>query len=280
MGAGYTAQCMIAQLKVNKNLVMHGTTRSKEHFKAIESAGASPLFFGGEKPSIEGSQLLREASNILISISPKQQGDITLLHHREDIKANKNLVWLGYLSTVGVYGNHEGAWVDEESETRPTSQRSIWRKFAEDQWLDLYKEMGLPVHIFRLPGIYGRGRGPQNKLKTGTARRINKPGQFFNRAHVSDIASVLALSMNKPNPGSIYNVVDDEPAPPQDVLAYTAELMGIKPPPLISFEDADLTDMARSFYTDNKRVSNKKIKSELGAELKYPTYREGIKASL
>lgn len=282
LGAGYTAQTMMRFYPANQ---MWGTTRTPNKAKAIQDIGAVPIIFSGETTSEELSPILREAENILISISPKLDGGPLLKHHEADILANKNLRWIGYLSTVGVYGNHDGEWVDENSETRPGSDRSLWRKKTEDQWLTLAKEEGLPVHIFRLPGIYGpkingKGRGPLEKLKAGTARRINKPGQVFNRAHVEDIAMVLEASCHNPNPGAIYNIADDEPAPPQDVLAYAAELLGVEVPPLIEFEDAEMSKMAKSFYSDNKRVSNKRIKEELGITLKYPTYREGIKACL
>ena len=277
LGAGYTAQTMMTNYPANQ---MWGTTRTPEKATAIEQSGAVPIIFTGEEPSEELSPILREVENILISISPKLDGGPLLKHHEADILANKNLKWIGYLSTVGVYGNHDGAWVDESSETRPGSDRSLWRKKTEDQWLKLHKDHGLPVHIFRLPGIYGPGRGPLEKLKAGTARRINKPGQVFNRAHVEDIATVLEASCQQPNPGAIYNVADDEPAPPQDVLAYAAELLLVKTPPLINFEDAEMSGMAKSFYSDNKRISNKRIKEELGIKLKYPTYKEGIKACL
>ena len=283
LGAGYTAKTMIRQLRAEAQFAktpITGTTRSCQNFNNIKAAGAEPILFEGTNPSENLSEIIRQASHILTSISPKQAGDPVLAHHSDDLKANKNLKWLGYLSTVGVYGDHQGAWVDEKSATRPSSERSKWRKTAEDHWLTLYKKANLPVHIFRLPGIYGPGRGPLNKLKQGRARRIEKPGQVFNRTHVEDIAQTLIASFKHPNPGTIYNVADDEPAPPQDVLAYGADLLGIEPPPLISFADAEMTEMARSFYTDNKRVSNKRIKEELGVQLKYPTYREGLKACL
>lgn len=277
LGAGYTAQTMMKSYPANQ---MWGTTRTPDKATAIQQSGAVPIIFTGEEPSEELSPLLREVENILISIRPKLDGGPLLKHHQADILANKNLKWVGYLSTVGVYGNHDGEWVDETSETRPGSDRSLWRKKTEDQWLQLHKDYGLPVHIFRLPGIYGPGRGPLEKLKAGTARRINKPGQVFNRAHVEDIVTVLEASCQQPNPGAIYNIADDEPAPPQDVLAYAAELLLVKTPSLINFEDAIMSGMAKSFYTDNKRVSNKRIKEELGIKLKYPTYREGMKACL
>lgn len=277
LGAGYTAQTMMKLYPAKK---MWGTTRTTEKASAIEAVGATPVIFTGQTPSEELSPILREAENILISISPKLDGGPLLKHHQEDLLANKNLKWIGYLSTVGVYGNHDGEWVDEYAETRPGSDRSLWRKRTEDQWIALNKEQGIPVHIFRLPGIYGKGRGPLEKLKAGKARRINKEGQVFNRAHVEDIAMVLETSCHNPNPGAIYNIADDEPAPPQDVLAYAAELLGVEIPPLIEFKDAEMSKMAKSFYSDNKRVSNKRIKEELGIKLKYPTYREGIKACL
>jgi len=283
LGAGYTAKCMMQQMRA-ENLpqakTMWGTTRTGRNLENIKEAGAQPILFEGTQHKKDVGEVISQASNMLISISPKEEGDLVLKHYEQDIKANKNLHWVGYLSTVGVYGNHEGAWVTEESATNPSSERSQWREKAENQWLQLHKEINLPVHIFRLPGIYGPGRGPQNKLKAGTARRIDKKGQVFNRAHVDDIAATLIASMQNPNPGAIYNIADDEPAPPQDVLAYAADLMGIEVPPLIPFEEAPMTQMAKSFYTDNKRISNKRIKQELGVQLKYPTYKEGIKACL
>ena len=260
---------------------MWGTTREEEKKSEILEAGAEEvIIFNGHEPEAELKELLRKAENILISIGPDENGDRILAHHKDDLVENENLRWLGYLSTVGVYGNHDGAWVDETSETNPGSERSSWRKKAEDQWLELYETRSLPVHIFRLPGIYGKGRGPVSKIKSGTARRIHKEGQVFNRAHVEDIAAALEASCQNPNPGRVYNIADDEPAPPQDVLAYAAELIGVETPPLIEFEDADFSPMAKSFYNDNKRVSNKRMKEELGVKLKYPTYREGIKASI
>ena len=277
MGAGYTAKTMMAN---HPKARLWGTTRSSEKMAAIEKAGAIPLLFDGESRSDEVAEALRTANHILISISPDERGDITLRHHADDLLANPAIGWIGYLSTVGVYGDHDGAWVDETAETRPNSDRSTWRKLAEDQWLDFATAHDLPIHIFRLPGIYGPGRGPQQKLKKGTARRIEKPGQVFNRAHVEDIAAALDASTKAPAKSRIYNIADDEPAPPQDVIAFAAECMGLEIPPLIPFEEAEMSAMARSFYSDNKRIDNKRMKQELGVKLKYPTYREGIRAAL
>jgi nucleoside-diphosphate-sugar epimerase len=201
-----------------------------------------------------------------------------LRHYRDEIARLSTLAWIGYLSTVGVYGNAAGAIVDETAELHPNNERTRARVVAESGWLALGETTGRPVQVFRLAGIYGPGRSALDKLRAGTARRIVKPGQVFNRIHVEDIASVLEASIARPRAGAIYNVADDEPAPPEDVIAYGAELLGIEPPPEIPFEDADLTPMARSFYGDSRRISNARIKSELGVTLAYPNYREGLRA--
>jgi nucleoside-diphosphate-sugar epimerase len=184
-----------------------------------------------------------------------------------------------YLSTVGVYGDHGGAWVDEESECRPFSKRSRERLLAENEWRRFGAESGAPVAIIRLAGIYGPGRGPFEKIKAGTARRIVKPGQVFNRVHVDDIARIVEAAFEKRADG-IFNGVDDEPAPPQDVLLYAAELLGLPPPPEVQFDNAKLSAIARSFYAESKRVRNDKVKRALGVTLRYPTYREGLRATL
>jgi nucleoside-diphosphate-sugar epimerase len=191
-----------------------------------------------------------------------------------------SLAWVGYLSTTGVYGDRDGGWVDETSELRPSGARGRRRVAAETAWLDLWRDRGVPVHIFRLAGIYGPGRSPFDALRAGTAKRIVKPGQVFSRIHVDDLASVLLSSIARPRPGAVYNVCDDEPASPADVVAHAAQLLGAPPPPLVSFDEAALSPMARSFYADNKRVSNALIKTELGVRLRYPDYRAGLAAIL
>ena len=277
LGAGYTAQTFMSLYPQTK---MIGTTRSAEKAEKIKKLGATPFIYDGQAASTELKAAVNNASTILISIAPSAEGDRVLSNLKTELLSAENLSWIGYLSTIGVYGNHDGAWVDETTPTSPISNRAKWRKEAEKSWLNLYEEYGRPVHIFRLPGIYGSKRGPHKKLIEGTARRIEKKNQVFNRAHVIDIAAVLKASMQLPNPGNIYNIADNEPAPPQDVLEFAANELGLQVPPLIKFEDAEMTEMARSFYGDNKRVSNRKIIEELGIELKYPTYREGIKACL
>jgi nucleoside-diphosphate-sugar epimerase len=200
--------------------------------------------------------------------------------HRDDIADMPNLMWLGYLSTTGVYGDRGGGWVDETSELCPGSERGRRRVAAEAGWLQLRRDRGVPVHIFRLAGIYGPGRSPFDALRIGTARRVGKPGQVFSRIHVDDLAVVLLASINRLLPGAVYNVCDDEPASSADVIAHAAALLGVPTPPLMPFDSADLSPMARSFYADNKRVSNALIKKELRVQLRYPNYRAGLAAIL
>ena len=221
------------------------------------------------------------AQALLTSAAPGEDGDPVLAEWRDTIAENAgNFRWIGYLSTTGVYGDHDGGWVDEETGLTPTTKRGKQRVQAEGEWWHLAKEHTLPLHIFRLAGIYGPGRGPFAKVRNGTARRIVKPNQVFSRTHVEDIAQVLAASIAAPRPGRIYNVCDDLAAPPEDVIAHAAELLGLPLPPAEDFATAEMTPMARSFYAESKRVRNDRIKSELGVRLLYPTYREGLAALL
>ena len=214
-----------------------------------------------------------DVTHILTSIPPDETGDPVLDCHLADL-SKAPLVWAGYLGTTAVYGDRGGGWVDEDSDTRPSLERARRRAMAESAWLD----SGLPSHIFRLAGIYGPGRSAIENLRAGNARRIVKAGQVFSRIHVADIATVLEASIDQPSSGRIYNVCDDEPAPPQDVVAYAAALLGMDAPAEQDYQTAELSPMARTFYADNRRVSNSRIKSELGVQLKYPNYREGLKA--
>jgi nucleoside-diphosphate-sugar epimerase len=193
-------------------------------------------------------------------------------------RLSKQLQWVGYLSTTGVYGDRGGDWVDEESSLEPNTTRGERRLKAEQNWLKLCNDHGLPVHLFRLAGIYGPGRNQLLTVLNGTAKRIIKAGQIFSRIHVDDIAGVLTASIAKPNPCRAYNVCDDEPCPPQEVVEYAASLLGLPLPPEIPFEEANLSSMAKSFYADSKRVSNQRMKNELGYQLLYPNYREGLLA--
>ena len=216
------------------------------------------------------------ATHILSSVPPDEQGDPVLAEHAADLARLNGVRWVGYLSTTGVYGDHGGGWVDETTPANPIGERGRRRVEAERGW----RALPLPVHVFRLAGIYGPGRNQFDGLRAGTAKRIDKPGQVFSRIHVDDLAAALRLSMGAPRTAAIYNLADDEPAPPQEVVAYAADLLGVEPPPLIPFEQAELSPMAASFYAESKRVSNALIKRELGWRPKFPTYREGLRALL
>lgn len=268
-GHGYTATALSRRLSPQGWRII-GTTRNVEQLSEIEAVGATALVWPGTKPDLDG------VTHMLISTAPDEMGDPVLAALEEEVAARaQQFEWVGYLSTTAVYGDHQGAWVDEATPATPTARRGRWRVAAEQQWAGV---KGLPLHIFRLAGIYGPARGPFSKLRRGGLRRIIKKDQVFSRIHVDDIAQVLAASMARPNPGAIYNVCDDEPVPPQDVIGYAAELQGLPLPPAVPFEEAEMTPMARSFYMENKRVRNDRIKDELGVRLLYPNYRIGLEA--
>ncbi len=232
--------------------------------------------FDGVSPGPTLSPDLRQASHVVLSIPPSEAGDPALNLHRADLDAAR-LEWLCYFSTVGVYGDFGGQWIDESAPTRPINRRSAHRVEIEQQWRDYAEGRGVPLLILRLAGIYGPGRSAFDKLREGTARRIVKPGQVFNRIHVEDIGRVTALAAERKLSGT-FNLADNEPAPPQDLIAYAATRLGVPVPPDLPFEQAEMTPMARSFYSDNKRVSNAAIKQALGIELLYPDYRAGLDA--
>ncbi|MCX2724185.1 SDR family oxidoreductase [Roseibium salinum] len=273
-GVGFSSRAFIEEVRGRFDWI-GGTTRSPEKAEELRDAGIEPFLFDGKSKGDGIADALRTATHVLISIAPDETGDPVLVHHGEDIATGRP-VWTGYLSTVGVYGNHDGAWVDEDTPCKPVSKRSVQRVAAEQAWLGLAGDHELPVQIFRLSGIYGPGRNALENLKKGTARRLVKPGQVFNRIHVADIAGALKTALEKPST-RIFNVTDDEPSPPQDVVAYAAELLGMEPPPETPFETAELTPMARSFYGENKRVSNQRIKDELGYTFRYPNYRTALR---
>jgi nucleoside-diphosphate-sugar epimerase len=236
------------------------------------------LVFNRNRPLLPDA--LAGVTHVLVSVPPDEQGDPVRDCHGRDIAALSTLRWLGYLSTTGVYGDRGGDWVDESSALAPTGARGSRRAAAERGWLDLYRRHNIPLHVFRLAAIYGPGRSPFAALRAGTAKRIDKPGQVFSRIHVEDLASVLCASMTQPRPGAVYNVCDDDPAPPEAVVAHAALLLGMPPPPLLPLAEAGLSPMALSFYGDNKRVRNRLIKEELGITLRYPDYRAGLAAIL
>ncbi len=273
LGLGYSAHAFVRTIRPRTVI---GTTRSHARADALLERGIRSILVTGEhSPSL--SEALRSATHVLVSAAPGAQGDPFLFDYERDLAAAPDLSWIGYLSTVGVYGDHQGAVVDERSLCVAMSDRNLWRLDAEDAWFALGRRIHVPVGIFRLAGIYGPGRNTLVSLSEGRSKRIIKPGQVFNRIHVDDIAATLAASVARPA-ARYYNVSDDEPAPPQDVVAYAAGLMGVEPPPEIPFEEAELSPMARSFYGEVKRISNRRIHEELGVTLRYPTYREGLSA--
>ena len=276
-GLGYSAQALARRL-VAAGWRVTGTCRSAERQAQLREDGFSATLFDRDRPIDAGA--LDGVTHLLISVPPDVVGDPVLAMHRRDIAAMNRLAWLGYLSTTGVYGDRDGGWVDETSRLLPTGERGRRRIAAEQGWLDLWNQNGVPVQIFRLAAIYGPGRSAFDSLRAGTARRIDKRGQVFSRIHVADLANVLIASIERPRAGAVYNVCDDEAAAPAAVVARAAELLGIEPPPLVPLDAAELSPMARSFYDDNKRVSNRLIKDELGVSLRYPDYRAGLAAIL
>lgn len=267
IGHGYSAR-VLAPLLIARGWRVIGTTRSEKNLAAIRAQGVEAMIWDG------GPLPLDRATHLISSVAPGPEGDPVLSRLGTEIAAAGQLQWVGYLSTVGVYGDHQGGWVDEETPLTPSTPRGKARVRAEAAW----QALDLPLHVFRLAGIYGPGRGPFARVRNGTARRIIKEGQVFNRIHVEDIAQVLLASIADPDPGAIYNVCDDDAAPPQDVIACAAELLNLPLPPEIDFETADLSPMARSFYAESKRVRNDKIRRDLGVRLRYPDYRTGLRA--
>ena len=271
-GLGYCADYLSAKL-IKQGWQVSATCRTSEKAAVLEASGIRPVLLSGKKVTVTD---LGKADHILISVPPEQDGSDPVINFAEAALAalQDQLKWVGYLSTTGVYGDHQGAWIDEETPAGLLSERGQRRVAAEAQWA----ATGLPMHYFRLAGIYGPGRNSLRALQNGTARRVVKQGQVFSRIHLADITRILEASMANPNAGRAYSVCDDTPAPPQDVVTYAAELMGVSPPALQDFATAELSPMARSFYGENKRIRNNRIKEELGVSLEYPDYRAGLSA--
>lgn len=277
-GLGFSAMTLTRRLR-SRGWAVAGTVRSAEKAAVLAAEGVDAVTFDGTGPGADVPEALDGADHVVVSIPPGEGGDPVLRFHHADLAGRAGSIrWLGYLSTIGVYGNRDGGWVTEEDETDPVSPRNGRRVEAEADWLAFGVETGIPVMLFRIAGIYGPGRNALASVANGTARRIVKPGQVFNRIHVEDIAGVLEASIARPRAGGVYNLADDLPAPPQDVITYAAGKLGVEPPPEVPFETADMTPMARSFYSSNRRASNARIKDELGVRLAYPDYRAGIDA--
>ncbi len=278
-GLGYSA-ARVARRLAAEGWSIAGSARTQEGAEAIAAHGYDALVFDGTRPNAQVRHELARASHVLVSVPPDAEGDPVLRHHGHDFRHAPSLGWIGYLSTIGVYGDSRGAWIDETAPVEATSERGRRRIAAEREWLAMGYGLRIATTSFRLAGIYGPGRSAIDRLRDGTAHCIVKPGQVFNRIHVDDIAAAVCAAMAARVVSEVYNVTDDEPAPPQDVVAYAAELLHMPPPPEIAFADAQLSPMAASFYADNKRVSNARLRQELGIALQFPTYREGLRAIL
>lgn len=279
-GYGYSCDYLGYALQQAGGWEIAGTTRDLGKKALMHERDIRAYIFDYSKPLNDPLLFLKGVTHLLISTPPDDEGDPVFIMHADDILRHDTLKWVGYLSSTSVYGDRGGAWVDETTEPVPNSKRGSRRLLAEEQWLSLQKKHGLPVHIFRLAGIYGPGRSALDSVRAGVARRIDKPGHAFSRIHVDDIVGALLASMLNPAPGEIYNVCDDNAAPSHEVIKYACELLGLTPPPLIPFEDAGMAPIALSFYKDNKRVRNDKIKEALGVVLRYPDYRAGLRACL
>jgi len=276
-GLGYTA-CRLAERLIGEGWRVAGTTRDREKVSALQSLGIDVHVVGegGQEPSL--TEALHGTSQVLVSVPPDDQGDPVVRYHGADIAKLENLHWLGYLSSTAVYGDHGGAWVDETTPPSPSGETGRRRLGAETSWLDLRRTSRVPVHIFRLAGIYGPGRSALDRVRAGTARRIVKPGHVLSRIHVDDIVGVLMASMARPRAGAIYNLCDDRPASGAEVTTLAAELLDAAPPPEISYDAAEISPEARRFFADHRRVRNELIKSEFGVSLRYPDYEVGLRA--
>jgi nucleoside-diphosphate-sugar epimerase len=267
-GLGYSAEYLIKRIDPSAwNII--GTTRDVGRKSYLEAQGYTVYALETIPDSV-----WNEVSHIVHSVVPTAEGDPVSHRYMSALQSARKLEWFAYLSTTGVYGDHQGAWVDEETQLNPPSERLRRRVDAEQNWLAHIAG----ANVFRLAGIYGPGRSVIDEIRTGSVRRIFKEGQVFSRIHVEDIARTLHRSMESPLRGEIFNVCDNEPAPAHEVVSYACGLMQVLPPPMLPFETAQLSEMAREFYNSNRRVSNQKIREKLGVELRYPTYREGVSA--
>ncbi len=279
-GLGFTGSALVREVRT-RGWAVSGTCRENAQKDFWVEARVQPYYFDGKEASKEVENAVREASHVLVTIPPqKDAGDMVLKHFKKILTGSSQLRWLGYLSSTGVYGNHDGDWVDETSELKPGFDHQRRRVEAEEQWHNLYRKHQVPVHIFRLAGIYGPGRNLLQRVRQGSARRIDQPGLVFNRIHLEDVVQVLSASMGHPHPGAIYNVSDDVPSSPAEAVAFACELLHVEVPPMIALEDAELSKMGRGFYLTNKKVRNHKIKEELGVQLRYPDYKAGLRALL
>lgn len=273
-GLGFSAEYFVRTRQGDFDVVC-GTVRTPERARALQSTLAKVDVTTFDDPTVP--ERLATADVLLVSVPPSQGSDPAIARYDQEI-ARSNIGRIVYLSTIGVYGGKNGLWIDEDAATIPSSTRGHARVEAENAWTALGARLGAPVFILRLAGIYGPGSNALENVRSGTAKRIVRPGQVFNRIHVEDIARAISAAISSQTDGGVFNVCDDEPSPPQDVIAYAAHLLGRAPPPEIAFDDADLSPMARTFWENNQRVSNRRLKETLGVKLRFPTYREGLSA--
>jgi hypothetical protein len=279
-GYGYTAEFLGRAVRDTLGWSLAGTTRDLAKRSALRARDVDAYVFDHDKPLGDPFAMLDGVTHILISTPPDQEGDLVARLHGEDIMRLPDLEWIGYLSTTSVYGDRDGAWVDESTELRPSSIRGSRRLRAESDWTSLCHARGIPLHIFRMAGVYGPGRSALDSVRAGIARRIFKPGHAFTRIHIDDVVQSLVASIQLPQGSTVYNLADDEAAPSHEVIAYACRLLGREPPPLVPFEEANLAPITHSFYSDNKRIKNDRIKNELGVALRYPNYRVGLEGCL
>lgn len=276
-GLGYCAGVLSHRLAA-RGWSISGTATTADKAEALKRVGYEAFVFDGRKHDPAVAEALNRSTHVLLSIPPDGDGDPALRVYGSDIASSPSITWIGYFSSVSVYGDSKGEWVDEKTTPEPVTERGMHRLAAENAWIEFGRASGKTIVILRLPGIYGPGRSAIDQLRAGKARRIFKPGQVTNRVHVDDIATATEASLELPSGVHVFNVTDDLPAPPQDVIAYGAELLGVPCPPATDPNDASLSPMARSFYAESKKVSNVRMKDELGVKLAYPTYVEGLKA--
>jgi nucleoside-diphosphate-sugar epimerase len=276
-GLGYSAETLV-RLNSERFTSISGTVRTLDKANRLRAMGVNAIVYSGGAAGPLVAAALEGADSLLVSAAPDDAGDPMLRQLRPELANAENLRTIVYLSTVGVYGDHGGAWVDETAPLHPTSERGKRRVMAEEAWAAFGHMHGISVQIHRLAGIYGPGRNQLDDLRDGTARRIIKQGQIFNRVHVEDIAGAAMAGFLHPAVTGALNICDNEPCPPQDVVEYAADLLGVKPPPETPFAEASLSEMARSFYSESKRCSNRRLCEILGYQLHYPTYREGLRA--
>ena len=276
-GLGFTGSALARELKA-QGWQVSGTCQERDI--RDDEADVRLFSFDGREASEALCDAVKEATHVLVTIPPQKDAGDIVHHDFHKVLSDSSLRWLGYLSTTGVYGNREGDWVDEASELKPQFDHQRRRVEAEQQWLSLYRDYQVPVHIFRLAGIYGPGRNLLERVKNGTARRIDQPELVFNRIHVEDVVQVLCASIQQPHPGAIYNVSDDVPSSPAEAVAFACGLLQMEVPPLVTLDEAELSTMGRGFYQTNKKVRNRKIKEELGVQLRYPDYQAGLRALL